>query len=350
MNSMTDEPQARPGSIIRTPKQYELRGDIALSLAICHADVKGAQALLDEIVLLEPLNHIDLVISLAGGTDIFSPEDWMAFHKKATGFFRTVYINKVRDMRPQFAQEIGKVSRDWRPNNNMFRAVCDFFMHFMKSGAFYYLEPDCAILKRDWFSQLSAEYRLARKPFMGVIRQAQALDGSALPQHMNGSGFYPNPVSNYSAALYAASLNKDPQAAPFDVAGGGSVTPQCKPTKLICVDFTPMPQISPEAVVWHGDKGNNRKYSMIDELTGKSAERPHFQETLTTDIAELPDRVLGKLQFLSEGTPTTAQEAIAILDQYAPKNAYEAYLQALNAHGHCKASWMRAVKTFKAQK
>ena len=30
-------------------------------------------------------------------------------------------------------------------------------------------------------------------------------------------------------------------------------------------------------------------------------------------------------------------------------NAYEAYLGALNTHGHCKASWMRAVKKFKAK-
>lgn len=76
MNSMTDQPQALAGSQLRTPKQYELKGDIAISLAIHSGDFEGAKALLDLIVLSEPMNHIDLVLSIAGGHEVLDAQEW----------------------------------------------------------------------------------------------------------------------------------------------------------------------------------------------------------------------------------------------------------------------------------
>lgn len=337
MNTMDNPPQTIPGTFAPTVKKsFQLKGDVALSLAMHQGDFDGTVALLDLILLLEPLNHVDLVLSIAGGTDALPEREWYDFHSKAVGFFRSVKINRVRDIRPAYMPTEGNQSRDWRPNNNMFRGVADFFQHFSSaSGAFFYLEPDCAILKRDWFSQMSSQYQLGRKPFMGVIRQAHTTSGSALPRHMNGCGFYPNPVVNFSQALYVASTNQHAEAAPFDVAGGSTVVPLCQSTKLICVDFTANPLINPEAVLWHGDKKNQMKFSMIEKFGGipsvvtavKEPDRILFPETLTMEILKMPERIVTSVPI--------------------PANAYEAYLEALISFGHDRAAWMRAVKTFK---
>jgi hypothetical protein len=382
---------AQPTMFNRPPKQYEVNGDIALSLAFHQGDFDGAKALLDLIMLLEPMNTTDLVISVAGGPESLGDERaWYDFKEKAAGFFRRVWLNKVRDVRPQSIQEEGSLIRDWRPNNNMFRGVADYFQHFLGypkkpdgtanvqvpqiAAAFFYLEPDCAILKRDWWSQLTGAYRTARKPFMGVIRQSKRTDGSALPRHMNGCGFYPNPVVTYSQSLYVASTNKHPEAAPFDVAGGITVVPQCKDTNLLCIDFTANPQLNPEAVIWHGDKRNQMKWSMIEHFGGTPntgnmvrvatpsplmpvyavdpAQQPSrlFPETVTTEIEAMPERITSALSH--EATiPQATQEFAkqnAPTGLTPPKNAYEAYLRGLKAFGYDRAAWMRAVKSWKA--
>lgn len=330
---MDAPPQALTGSRITGPKEYSLKGDIALSLAFHSGDFKGAQVLLDLIAILEPMNHVDVVLSIMGGVESLPDSEWFEFHKKAQGIFKSVVLNKVRVKRSQVTDG---PSRDWRPNNIMFRGVVDYFLHFGRQhGAFYYLEPDCAILAHDWFTQLSSEYKSAHKPFMGVIRQAtHRATGTPLPNHMNGSGFYPNPVTSFSEALYVASQNDHPEAAPFDVAGGSSVVPQCKATKLICVDFNPTSVINPEAVVWHGDKQNQMKYTMIEKFSGVSQDRPHFQETLTSDLEKMPERIANGLN----------------ADVTAPTTPYEAYLAVLKQHGMDRPAWMRALKAYKGNK
>jgi hypothetical protein len=385
MNPQMDAPLlTAPTNMLRpSPRNFVLRGDIALSLSLCQTDFEGAKALMDLILLCEPLNHVDLVLSIAGGPEVLDEREWYDFHAKATGFFRKVHINKTPDVRPLHTASADGQSRDWRPNNRMFRGVVDFFQHFMAydlkrntgCGAFYYLEPDCCILRRDWFSQLCGAYVTGRKPFMGMIRQSHKLDGSMLPRHMNGSGFYPNPVVTYSQALYVASTNQHPEAAPFDVAGGATVVPLCQPTKLICVDFTANPQINAEAVVWHGDKRNQAKYSMIEKFGGKvvQAARPHFpdvpsehlEDRFTRGIAESFQSKgealinTGKEDFLGnpefENVVLPSMQAIhehhnAPPRMLPPTNAYEAYLRALNAFGHDPISWTRAVKEFKAHR
>jgi hypothetical protein len=371
-----------PTNMLRpSPRNFVLRGDVALSLSFHQGDFEGAKALLDLILLCEPLNHVDLVLSIAGGPEMLDEREWYDFHAKAAGFFRKVHINKTPDVRPLHTATTSGTARDWRPNNRMFRGVVDFFQHFMAydlkrntgTGAFYYLEPDCCILKRDWFSQLCGQYVTGRKPFMGVIRQSHKADGTMLPRHMNGSGFYPNPVVTYSQALYVASTNLHPEAVPFDVAGGATVVPLCQPTKLICVDFAANPEINAEAVVWHGDKRNQAKYSMIEKFGGKvvQAARPHFPEEPQEELIERISRVQGALSgdktviveedFLGDEQPRVVPvgpEFAQALQQHhnspprmlPPTNAYEAYLRALNAFGHDTVSWTRAVKEFKAHR
>lgn len=371
-----------PTNMLRpSPRNFVLRGDVALSLSLHNGDFEGAKALMDLILLCEPMNHVDLVLSIAGGPETLDEREWYDFHAKASGFFRKVHINKTRDVRPLHTSVSEGQSRDWRPNNSMFRGVVDFFQHFMAydlkrnigCGAFYYIEPDCCILRRDWFSQLCGAYVTGRKPFMGVIRQSSKMDGTMLPRHMNGSGFYPNPVVTFSQALYVASMNQHAEAAPFDVAGGATVVPLCQPTKLICVDFTANPQINAEAVVWHGDKRNQAKYSMIEKFGGKVVQqaRPHFPEEPADELGGLADRVSGQMgqagvalieeDFLSDDAPAPVpvgpQFAQALQQHHnslprmlPPTNAYEAYLRALNAFGHDPLSWTRAVKEFKAHR
>lgn len=385
MNPQMDAPLlTAPTNMLRpSPRNFVLRGDVALSLSFHQGDFEGAKALLDLILLLEPMSHVDLVLSIAGGPETLDEREWYDFHAKATGFFRKVHINKTRDVRPLHTSANEGQSRDWRPNNNMFRGVIDFFQHFMAydlkrntgCGAFYYLEPDCCILRRDWFSQLCGQYVTGRKPFMGVIRQSHKMDGTMLPRHMNGSGFYPNPVVTYSQALYVASTNQHPEAVPFDVAGGATVVPLCQPTKLICVDFTANPEINAEAVVWHGDKRNQAKYSMIEKFGGKVVQqaRPHFPEEAASDLTGMAGRVQSQMDgtqigqtlveedFLSDGTGAPAllsKQFASVMQQHhnapprmlPPTNAYEAYLRALNAFGHDTLSWTRAVKEFKGHR
>ena len=344
---MDNPPETYSHAINRT-RGFQLRGDIAISLAFHRGDWNSARLLLDLITHLEPLNRTDLVLSISGGPETLPDEEWREFHKKCTGFFRKVDINKTPVVVAQkvFVPGSNQATRDWRPNNTTFRGVIDYFAYFRKDvGAFYYLEPDCVPLKHDWFSQLCSEYKSSGKPFMGVIRQAiNSETGTQLPNHMNGSGFYPNPVSDHSHTLYVASLNTDPLAAPFDVAGGLEVVPKCKPTKLIYVDFSATPNINPEAVVWHGDKQDNLKYTELEKLGVPT--NPEWYKASHVQINNIVIK-----------DPPHPENGIAIIhlnpkdDQASiPKNAYEGYLSALNQHGHCKASWMRAVKKHKEMK
>lgn len=357
-------PHQGPGSmsLIQPAKQYKLQGEIALSLSLCEADFQGARALLDLILLLEPLNNTDLVLSVAGGPEILPEADWQDFYRKALGFFRTVKLNKVRDIRPMAEASGNSLARDWRPNNNMFRGVADWFQHFGRAyGAFYYLEPDCTPLKRDWFSKLCAQYTMGRKPFMGVIRQAKKNDGSLLPRHMNGSGFYPNRndkgltgVSSFSPALYAASMNQNAEAAPFDVAGGATVVPHCQATNLICVDFNANPQINPEAVVWHGDKRHQLKFTLIEQFGGDPnylRSGPNFSSELTSDLVKMPDRVAARMVDVSNAlTPPKTFPEQQTPRITPPTNAYEAYSRALTAFGHDQVAWSKAVDDYVQKK
>jgi len=380
MPAIMDNPPETYTNAINRPRAFQLRGDIALSLAFHKGDWESAKLLLDLITRLEPMGHVDVILSISGGPETLPDEEWRLFHKKCTGYFRKVDINKTPFVVAQkvFVPGTDQATRDWRPNNTTFRGVIDYFAYFRKDvGAFYYMEPDCVPLKHDWFSQLCAEYKTARKPFMGVIRKAtNSVTGTQLPNHMNGSGFYPNPVSEYSHMLYVASLNTDPLAAPFDVAGGGEVTPKCHPTKLMYVDFSATPNINPEAVIWHGDKQDNLKYTELEKLGAHGIVRvDHVTATKPIDpsigitVAHIPQNIIktpceeghGHGLVISPGTSyengikafeTWKKNVRPVLyddeNKEEPKNAYEAYLSALNHHGHCKASWMRAVKKHKS--
>lgn len=330
------------------PRGYQLRGDIAISLALHKEDWEGAKLLMDLIIHLEPLNHVDLVLSVSGGPETLPDEEWREFHKKASGFFRKVDINKTPIIQSQklFVPGTDQASRDWRPTNKTFRAVVDYFAYIRRDiGAFFYLEPDCVPLKRDWFTQLCSEYKSSKKPFMGVIRNAvNTATGAPLPKHMNGSGFYPNPISDHSHMLYVACLNSDPFAVPFDVAGGGEVVPKCHPTRLIYCDFTATPNINPEAVVWHGDKKNFYKLTELEKLGILSVERvTEIKSSIVPVDASIGISIIHNSSSLKEESRFVSDIRVD-----HPKNAYEGYLEALNQHGHCKASWMRAVKKHKA--
>lgn len=344
-----DNPPETYNHAAQRPRGFQLRGDIAISLAFHKGDWDGAQALMDIIVHQEPLNHVDIVLSISGGPESLPEEEWRTFHKKAQGFFRKVDINRTPILHAQkvFVPGTDQSTRDWRPNNKTFRGVVDYFGYFRKDiGAFFYLEPDCVILKRDWFSQLCSEYKSSKKPFMGVIRTAvNSSNGTAFPKHMNGSGFYPNPVSDHSQTLYVAALNTDALAAPFDVAGGSEVVPRCHVTKLLYVDFSATPNINPEAVIWHGDKQNHYKFSELEKLG------------IVTDAMANSRTECAEEQFGKQTTVLTGEIidrlAASIADKRKnceiPKNAYEAYLVALSQHGHDKAAWMRAVKKYKSE-
>lgn len=329
MSLLMDNPLNIPTAGRPASTVYEVKGDIGLSISFSAKDFPSAKLLLDQIGEFESMANVPLLISIMGGTAVLNEREWLDFRQKALGIFKSASTNAVRFIRDQSTEG----NRDWRPNNMMFRGVVDWYQHFGadKVGAFYYLEPDCAILKRDWFSTLCAEYRMAHKPFMGVIRTASTKAGAALPNHMNGSGFYPNPVARYSLPLYAASQNNHPEAAPFDVAGGATVTPLCKATKLICVDFTPTPQINSEAVVWHGDKSNQCKLAMLE------GSGPVFREAM----AEKPSSIKASLQ----GIP----EIVAPVFRHGHISRYEAYLTVLRAYGYDGNNWGKAIKAYRAE-
>ena len=347
-----DNPTEAYHNQIQRPRGYQLRGDIAISLALHKEDWESAKLLMDLIVHLEPLNHVDLILSISGGPEVLPDEEWREFHKKASGFFRKVDINRTPIIQAQrlFIPGTDQASRDWRPTNKTFRSVVDYFAYFRKDvGAFYYLETDCVPLKRDWFSQLSSEYKSSKKPFMGVIRNAvNTATGAPLPRHMNGSGFYPNPISDHSHMLYVACLNSDPFAVPFDVAGGNEVVPKCHPTKLLYCDFTATPNINPEAVIWHGDKQNNMKYAELEKLGVPT--NPAWNKTDHVEVRTVSTPYDPSIGISIIHLPKSLKEESRFVNEVRidpPKNAYEAYLAALNQHGHCKASWMRAVKKYK---
>lgn len=311
-----------------------MRGEIALSLAFHQGDFRGAQILLDTIELMESMKHVDVVFSIMGGAEALDDREWMDFNQKATGIFRKVYVNKVRTA---LANQASGEHRDWRPNNLMFRGVADYFntlaYHKKKDasgqivddlrqpyiGAFYYLEPDCAILKKDWFSQLCAEYKTSRKPFLGAYRDTARLvkDNRKLPPHINGSAIYPNPCVNHAPALVVAAMNDHPEAAPFDVLAGPTVVPLAKQTRLIYVDFQGTPNINPEAVVWHGDKQYQTNLTTIEEITGISPERPHFQNAPSAILEQMPTRIHESLTGVPAGQDYNAQ-AISSPQEFAP--------------------------------
>ena len=392
MNAQMDAPTQGLG-MPRRPNQWTLSGDIALSFAMHAGDFASAKVLLDLILLAEPLNHVDIVISIMGGKEALPEMEFAEFEHKARSFFRSVAINSTQVLRPDFSE--GE-NRDWRPNNRMFRNVVDYFQFKMpKTGAFFFLEPDCSILQKDWFSRLVGAYKAGRKPFMGVKRHAKLKTGQNLPPHINGCAFYPNgaiPIASLAPALYSASRNDHPEAAPFDVAGGADVMPRATLTNLICVDFNVTPTINPEAVLWHGDKRDYSKWAQIEKWGGDAAGRPdqpfQSEEQVRHDAPLAPEsgiykNLTGEAKYLEKGEllnrnpePLDYKSAISklaqivnvsseemnreiknsldgifsVLEKNKPANAEEAYLATLKEFGHEGLAWARAVKRFKADK
>lgn len=321
--------------------------NLALSLAFWSGDWIGAQLLLDLILTLEPLDDVDVVFSISGGSSTIDEVELHAFIAKAKGFFRSVSINTVSQLLGANDPK-NPAYRDWRPNNAVFRGVVDYFATRSDITAFYYLEPDCCPLKPNWFTQLRKAYFEARKPFMGRIRNTVVMDnGQKLPPHMNGSGIYPNPLPvQMCPKLYLAATNTDPMAAPFDVCGGPEVTPKCHNTDLIYVDFSGCPQIPAQAVVWHGDKQNNAKNAALDGAPQVQAENDHQQPLATFSPYAMAEKT-GRT--IPDNVAVPLRDAIGIPPQIPLRQtAEDAFLIVLQRHGEDRMAYMRAVKKYKA--
>lgn len=91
-------------------------------------------------------------------------------------------------------------------------------------NAFYWLEPDCVPLKKDWLSALESEYQKTEKPFMGAIVHSSGQPN--LPgDHLTGCAVYPNNAHEYLEHIYGQPLAFDMEMAP-------TVVPLTHETKL----------------------------------------------------------------------------------------------------------------------
>jgi FkbM family methyltransferase len=128
---------------------------------------------------------------------------------------------------------------------------------------FMWMEPDAIPLRKGWLDMLEAEYRQAKKPFMGDRVQV-----GDIPLHMSGVGIYPLPLHAYAGEAYRAA------EVAWDMAGKDQIVPQAHFTKLIehawkHPTFSRVEelqtQIRVEAVLFHSSKDG----SLIDLLKGK---------------------------------------------------------------------------------
>lgn len=118
----------------------------------------------------------------------------------------------------------------WYSNNFMFRSVAQYVQHAIKDiDGFYFFEPDCLPVSKDWWERIRNEYDACGMPFMGDVRGVTHDLNS--PLHMNGSGIYPQNVAKYSVKALCA------ESQPWDAVARDEIVPNAHPTKLIRTYF-----------------------------------------------------------------------------------------------------------------
>lgn len=156
---------------------------------------------------LKPTHDLILI----GDADV-SQEEVNSMAEIHKDLFRKVLAVKIQGSKTQQA---------WpRGTNEAFRSTIQLlhgmysYVQFdnMRYRGWYYFESDVTPLRVDFLTEMNQSFVQVRKPFMGVVGEIKAEDGTPI-RHMNGSGVYPFGMQFFSSELMLV------ENMPWDVAG-----------------------------------------------------------------------------------------------------------------------------------
>lgn len=160
--------------------------------------------------------------------------------------------------------------------NHAFKRIGKHIQHSIGAQAFFYLEPDCVILRTSAFDEIEAEYQralAAGKHFVGQLidQRKQGIDS---PPHCSGIAVYPANLVEHAGIIYQA------DNVPFDIVAGPTIVPQMAQSDLILHNWKAAPfeswadverrifAVRPKCAVYHSDKSG--------ALLGLLRERKNF--------------------------------------------------------------------------
>lgn len=182
--------------------------------------------------------------------------------------FRSVSVTTSKPAGQQGAWGTG--TTDATAANEMFLAGATYVYHKSKVP-FLWMEPDAAPTRATWLDEIEAEYRAAKKPFMGM-----RVDMPPHELHMSGIGCYPFDVANHSLAMMVPGKTAWDYAGRKDTVGKGKAhfTDLIQHVYRINGNVPEWPtfptmeslaQINPRAAVFHRCKDS----TLIDRLREK---------------------------------------------------------------------------------
>lgn len=150
--------------------------------------------------------------------------------------------------------------------NHLFRTACEFIAATLKTP-FFWMEPDCVLLKAGGFDAIEKEYQVSGKLYLG------ALFASPMP-HITGCAVYPADVRKANPECLVSVLDRTGKPVPWDVIAAERVLRQSHQTRLIqhewgttaeppnFPDDISLHRLAPEAVLFHRCKDG----SLIERL------------------------------------------------------------------------------------
>lgn len=168
-----------------------------------------------------------------------------------------------------------------------------------------WLEPDAIPLCPGWLDKIEAEYKEAKRPFMG----ARVLLVGA-PEHMSGVAVYPWNAASIDTLVCC-------ELAPFDVNSAKDVLPRMHETKLIQHEWHPSQKwedanelhvrLRPEAVIYHQAKKNGQLIDLL-RIRPKDPRKSAQAEPSNTFPHNAGETVFGKDRTaLEDGTNATGR-------------------------------------------
>ncbi len=216
--------------------------EMIVTLPVCSADFKNACSLLSRHVLIGAPKIPRLVLL----PDDLSPQQLKFIHGLASA--ASVEFTTANQLKTQFL-------KTWPVGPNIaFLSAVQAAMT-IEADCWLFLEPDCVIVKPDWYQQLFEAYQHARKPFLGTLVPANP----PLPKLcMNGVAVYKNPFPDDLVNAIQHDITK-----PFDVVISTLAPNDIADTPLIQfalakdrkqVVWYSANQVRKGAVIVHGDK------------------------------------------------------------------------------------------------
>lgn len=160
--------------------------------------------------------------------------------------------------------------------NSLWKQTAWHFWH-KHLGPWFWLEPDAFPCSKTWHQELLHEYKVGRKPYMGMLVRGTDRQGRVVPDHMSGVAIYHEATPSVMSGAMMA-VHK-----PFDLAKPEEINSRVNFTKRIFHTFRPPPftsredfdsRVSRDTLIYHACKDGSILPFLRERIFGVATGNP----------------------------------------------------------------------------